>query len=118
MRPSLAKKAAILARQQGHPEAVAVAMVDPNAEVVEATGSEDRGHPADPAHGPGGRPRAAFRRSRLARSAGAVLTVTADDAESYGLGQVVQRRRRAQGPLRSARQGDPRRRAQAGSTRS
>ncbi len=37
---SLAKKAALLAREKGHSEAVAVAMVDPNAEVLEAKDSQ------------------------------------------------------------------------------
>ncbi len=40
MRTSLAKKAALLARQKGHPEAVALAMVDPDAEVIEAKDSK------------------------------------------------------------------------------
>ena len=44
MRTSLAKKAALLARQKGHPEAVAVAMVDPDAEVDRSQGLADRRH--------------------------------------------------------------------------
>ena len=40
VRTSLANKAAFWAREKGHPEAVAVAMVDPDAEIVEARDSQ------------------------------------------------------------------------------
>ena len=40
VRAGLAKKAALWAREKGHPEAVAVAMVDPDAEIVEASDSQ------------------------------------------------------------------------------
>jgi membrane-bound serine protease (ClpP class) len=88
MRTSLAKKAALLARQKGHPEAVAVAMVDPDAEVIEAKDSKTGGTrlilraelDAD---------RGRFQAIQTRKEPGSVLTVTADDAESYGLGQVV-----------------------------
>ena len=88
MRASLAKKAALLARQKGHPEAVAVAMVDPDAEVIEAKDSKTGGSrlilrselEAD---------RGRFQAIQTRKEPGSVLTVTADDAASYGLGQVV-----------------------------
>ena len=88
MRASLAKKAALLARQKGHPEAVAVAMVDPDAEVIEAKDSKTGGTrlvlrselEAD---------RARFQAIQTRKEPGSVLTVTAEDAELFGLGQVV-----------------------------
>ena len=88
MRASLAKKAALLARQKGHPEAVAFAMIDPDAEVIEAKDSQTGGTrlvlrselEAD---------RARFQAIQTRKEPGSVLTITADDAESYGLGQVV-----------------------------
>jgi membrane-bound serine protease (ClpP class) len=88
MRDSLAKKAALLARQKGHPEAVAIAMVDPDAEVIEATDSKTGGNKlilrseleAD---------RARFKEVQTRKERGSVLTVTAEDAELFGLGQVV-----------------------------
>ncbi len=88
MRSGLAKKAALLARQKGHPEAVAVAMVDPDAEVIEAKDSKTGGTrlilrselEAD---------RGRFQALQTRKEPGSVLTVTAEDAESFGLGQVV-----------------------------
>jgi membrane-bound serine protease (ClpP class) len=85
---SLAKKAALLARQKGHPEAVAAAMVDPQAEVIEARDSHT------------GASRLVLRSDILAdrdryqaihtvKDTGTVLTVTADEANAYGMGQVV-----------------------------
>jgi membrane-bound serine protease (ClpP class) len=88
MRASLAKKAALLARQKGHPEAVAVAMVDPDAEVIEAKDSQTGGtrlilRPELEAD------RGRFQAIQTRKEPGSVLTITAEDAESYGLGQVV-----------------------------
>jgi membrane-bound serine protease (ClpP class) len=88
MRVSLAKKAALLARQKGHPEAVAIAMVDPDTEVIEAKDTKTGGTrlilsselEAD---------RARYQTIQSRKERGSVLTVTADDAESFGLGQVV-----------------------------
>jgi membrane-bound serine protease (ClpP class) len=88
MRASLAKKVALLARLKGHPEAVAIAMVDADAEVIEAKDSTTGGTrlilrselDAD---------RARFQAVQTRKEAGSVLTVTADDAEVFGLGQVV-----------------------------
>jgi membrane-bound serine protease (ClpP class) len=88
VRASLAKKAALLARQKQHPEAVAIAMVDPEAEVVEANDTKTGGTrlilrtelDAD---------RGRFQAVKTRKEPGSVLTVTADEAESYGLGQVV-----------------------------
>ena len=84
----LKAKASFLARSKGHPEAVARAMVDPSAEIVEVldqkTGSTrlllreevelDRERFAGP---------------RTRKEPGQPLVVSADDAASFGLGQVV-----------------------------
>ena len=88
MRTSLAKKVAILARERAHPAAVAVAMVDPDAEVIEATDLKTGGTrlilrselEAD---------RGRFQSIRTRKEPGTVLTVTSEDAEAFGLGQVV-----------------------------
>jgi membrane-bound serine protease (ClpP class) len=88
MRATMAKKAALLARQKGHPEAVATAMVDPEVEVIEAKDSKTGGTrlvlrsdvDAD---------RGRFQDIKTRKEPGSVLTVTSDDAESYGMGQVV-----------------------------
>jgi len=88
VRTSLANKAAFWAREKGHPEAVAVAMVDPNAEIVQARDSQtgasklllrsqvdlDRGR---------------YQVIQTRKDPGSVLTILAEDAASYGLGQVV-----------------------------
>ncbi len=87
-RTSLAKKAAILARQHTHPDAVAVAMVDPDVEVVEAKDSKTGAArlilrmelDAEPGR---------FQAIEIRKEPGSVLTVASKDAESYGLGQVV-----------------------------
>jgi membrane-bound serine protease (ClpP class) len=85
---SLAKKAALLARQKGHPEAVAVAMVDPEAEVVEAKDSHTGAarlvltSEVEANHG-------RYQVIQTRKERGSVLTVTSEDAASYGLGQVV-----------------------------
>jgi membrane-bound serine protease (ClpP class) len=84
----LTKKASFLARTKGHPEAVARAMVDPTAEVVEAQDQQtgavrlllreevdaDRGR---------------FQGVQIRKAAGNNLTLTGDEAAAYGLGQVV-----------------------------
>ena len=106
----LTKKAAFLARSKGHPEAVAQAMVDPEAEVVEAQRPANRGRAADAARGGRSRPgtvpgRAAPQGGRAQRSRS-----PATRPPSFGLGQVVGQRRGAQGALRPARQDHPRRR--------
>jgi membrane-bound serine protease (ClpP class) len=84
----LARKAALLARLKGHPEAVAVAMVDPNAEVLEAkdakTGATRLVLRADLEAEPG-----RYQVIQVRKDPGAVLTVEANDAASYGLGQTV-----------------------------
>lgn len=85
---SLARRAANLAEQKGHPVALARAMVDPAAVVVEAkdarTGTpcfvlqsqiqEEPGRYLDPV---------------VRKEAGHALTVSGDEAATYGLGQVV-----------------------------
>jgi membrane-bound serine protease (ClpP class) len=88
VRASLATKAALLAREKGHPEAVAVAMIDPGAEIVEARDAETGASKlllrpqaeADPRR---------YQIIQTRKEAGSLLTVRADDAPSYGLGQVV-----------------------------
>jgi len=88
VRASLANKAAFWAREKGHPEAVAVAMVDADAEIVEAkdaqTGASklllrsvvesDRGR---------------YQVIQTRKDPGSLLTIRAEDAASYGMGQVV-----------------------------
>ncbi len=87
-RAGLAKKAALWAQTKGHPPAVAVGMIDPDAEIVEASDSQT------------GASRLILRAEALAardryrildtrKSAGAVLTLGADEAASFGLGHVV-----------------------------
>ena len=84
----LAKKAAAWAKGKGHPEAVAVAMIDPAAEIVEASDSQTGASRlilrseavAEPNR---------YRIVQTRKSPGAVLTVSADDAASFGLGHVV-----------------------------
>jgi membrane-bound serine protease (ClpP class) len=88
MRSSLAKKAAMLARQKGHPEAVALAMVDPDIEVIEAKDSKTgaaRLITRSELEAENGR----FQALQTRKEAGTLLTVRADDATSYGLGQMV-----------------------------
>jgi membrane-bound serine protease (ClpP class) len=85
---SLARKAALLARQQGHPEAVAVAMVDREAEVVEVKDAHTGGsrlvlRSEIAAHHPRYQP------IQTRKEAGSVLTVTAEEAASLGLAAVV-----------------------------
>ncbi|WP_165226566.1 NfeD family protein [Aquisphaera insulae] len=84
----LARKAAFLAGKKGHPEAIARAMVDPAADVVEATDRETGGvrlllREEAEAN------RARFQGIQPRKDPGRVLTLGADDAASLGLGQVV-----------------------------
>jgi membrane-bound serine protease (ClpP class) len=84
----LTKKASFLARAKGHPEAVARAMVDPQAEVLEAQDQQTGGVrlllreevEAD---------RGRFQGVQVRKSAGSNLTLSGDEAASFGLGQVV-----------------------------
>jgi membrane-bound serine protease (ClpP class) len=84
----LASKARLLARLRGHPEAVAQAMVDPDAEVLEAkdskTGAARLVARSDLENEPG-----RFQVRQVRKESGSVLTVRAEEAASYGLGQVV-----------------------------
>ena len=89
VRSSLAKKAALLARQKGHPEAVAVAMVDPDAEVIEARDSGDGGFAVGFASGARGRAWPISEVIQTRKEPGSVLTVKAEEAASFGFGQVV-----------------------------
>jgi len=85
---ALAKRAENLAGQKGHSKALARAMVDPDAEVFEATDTKTGAVcfvlQSDIQAEPG-----RYVNPRVRKSAGEVLTVTADEAASYGLGQVV-----------------------------
>ncbi len=88
LRASLAEKAAFLAREKGHPEAIAVAMVDPAAEVVEARDSQT-GASRLLLRSQADADRARYQIIQTRKEPGSVLTVQAEDAASYGLGQVV-----------------------------
>jgi membrane-bound serine protease (ClpP class) len=85
---TLSKKASFLARSKGHPEAVARAMIDPAVEVIEAsdlrTGA-GRFLTREEAEAD----RARFQGLKVRKDAGHVLTITGDEAASFGLGQVV-----------------------------
>ncbi len=85
----LAGKAEVWARLRGHPEAVARAMVDPDTEILEAidskTGASRLILRTDVAAEP-----ARYQVIRTRKEPGSVLTIEADEAESYGrLGRVV-----------------------------
>ncbi|WP_406696853.1 NfeD family protein [Singulisphaera sp. Ch08] len=85
---AIANRAANLAEQKGHPAAIARAMVDPDVEVIEATdnktGAVSQVLQSDIQAEPG-----RYLNPRVRKSSGEVLTVTAEDAVSYGLGQMV-----------------------------
>jgi membrane-bound serine protease (ClpP class) len=84
----LTKKFAFLAGKKGHPEAVARAMVDPAAEIVEARDLETGAVrlllreevEAD---------RARFQGIEVRKKPGHTLVLSGDEAASFGLGQVV-----------------------------
>lgn len=86
---SLARKAAHLAEQRGHPAAVASAMVDPAATLLEAKDAKTGGRvfvlrrdaDAEPGR---------FLDPLTRKEAGQVLTVGSNEAESFGLGRSVQ----------------------------
>jgi membrane-bound serine protease (ClpP class) len=88
IRASLAEKAALLAREKRHPEALAIAMVDPDAEVVLVSDSNTAArrlllrtqYEAD---------RGRYQLIQTRKEPGFVMTVRAEDAAGYGLGQVV-----------------------------
>lgn len=85
----LTKKAGFLARKKGHPEAVAQAMVDPSIEVVEAQDQETgavRLLRRDEVEADRGRFQVVQVRKAADRNN---LTLSGDEAASYGLGQVV-----------------------------
>jgi membrane-bound serine protease (ClpP class) len=84
----LAKKAATWAKAKGHPEAVAVAMIDPEAEIVEAADSQT-GASRLILRSEAEAERDRYRIVQTRKSAGSVLTMNADDAASFGLGHVV-----------------------------
>jgi membrane-bound serine protease (ClpP class) len=85
---TLARRAANLAEQNGHPAAVARAMVDPDAVVVEATDAKT----AARCHVLKTQVEAAPQRylnPGVIKEAGQVLTLNADEAETFGIGQSV-----------------------------
>jgi membrane-bound serine protease (ClpP class) len=84
----LAKKAAHLAQQNGHCEAVAVAMVDPASEVVEAKDA-NTGASRLVLRAEAEADRARYQINQLRKERGSVLTVTAEESASYGLGRVA-----------------------------
>jgi len=85
---SLSKKAAFLAGKKGHPEAVAQAMVDPEAEVVEVhdqqTGASRLVLRQEADANPG-----RFQNAQTRKEAGRQLTLTGDEAAAFGVGQTV-----------------------------
>jgi len=85
---SLAKRAANLAEQKGHPVAVAIAMVDPNAVVVEAKDSRT-GAVGVVLQSQIDKEPERYLNRQVKKAAGEVWTITADDAPALGLGQVV-----------------------------
>jgi len=85
---SLARRAAQLAEQKGHPPAVARAMVDPAVVVVEATDANTASPCFVLQSQVDAEPRR-FLNPEVRKKAGQVLTVSDKDAEGYGLGRVV-----------------------------
>lgn len=85
---SLARRAANLAEQRGHPAAVARAMVDPEAVVVEANDTHT-GASAFVLKSQVEEEPTRYLNPVVKKSAGDVLTVTDDDAANYGMGTVV-----------------------------
>jgi membrane-bound serine protease (ClpP class) len=88
VRTGLANKAAFWAREKGHPEAVAVAMVNPDAEIVEARDSHT-GASKLLLRSEAELDRARYQVVRTRKDPGSVLTIRAEDVASYGLGQMV-----------------------------
>ncbi len=84
----LAKKAAAWAKGRGHPEAVAVAMIDPDAEIVEASDSQT-GASRLILRSEAEADRERYRIGQTRKAPGSVLTLSADDAASFGMAHVV-----------------------------
>jgi membrane-bound serine protease (ClpP class) len=85
---TLTRRAAHLAEQKGHPVAVAAAMVDPEAVVVEAKDA-NTGAVAFVLQSQVDANPARYVAPQVKKEAGQVLTVTDADATSFGMGQVV-----------------------------
>jgi membrane-bound serine protease (ClpP class) len=85
---ALARRAADLAARKGHPPAIARAMVDPSAVVYEArdshTGAACFVLGSQLSEEPG-----RYLNPEVRKQEGSVLTVSAEQAETFGLGQVV-----------------------------
>ena len=85
---SLTKKAAFLAGKRGHSEAVARAMVDPAAEVVEAR-DQNTGAVRLLLREEAEADRARFQGIEVRKKPGHTLVLTGDEAAAFGMGQVV-----------------------------
>ncbi|GAC1467267.1 MAG: hypothetical protein NVSMB9_08700 [Isosphaeraceae bacterium] len=85
---SLTRRVANIAEKHGHPSAIARAMVDPASVILQATDSKTGAScfvlksqaDAEPGR---------YLNPEVRKEAGQVLSLTADEAASYGLGQVV-----------------------------
>jgi membrane-bound serine protease (ClpP class) len=85
---ALAGKAANLAEQKGHPVAVARAMVDPAAVLLEAKDS-NTGAPCFVLQSQVQAEPGRYLETVVRKEAGSVLTVSGDEAATYGIGQIV-----------------------------
>ena len=85
---SLTKRAEGIAGQKGHPTAVAHAMVDPNARVVQAT-NNDTGAPCLVLQSQVDASPQTYLNPSTVKEPGEVLTVRSGEAGVYGLGQEV-----------------------------
>ena len=84
----LTKKASFLAKKKGHPAAIAQAMVDPNTEVVEAQ-DQQTGATKLMLREEAEADRNRFQGVQVRKERGSILTLKADEAASFGMGQVV-----------------------------
>ncbi|MGC8642888.1 MAG: NfeD family protein, partial [Isosphaeraceae bacterium] len=84
----LTKKASFLARKKGHPEPIAQAMVDPNTEVVEAQ-DQQTGATKLLLREQAEADRNRYQGVQTRKERGSILTLKADEAASFGMGQVV-----------------------------
>jgi membrane-bound serine protease (ClpP class) len=84
----LTRKASFLAKKRGHPEAVARAMVDPAAEIVEVQ-DRDTGGARLMLREEAEADRARFQGPQTRKDPGQPLTLTADEAAAFGMGEVV-----------------------------
>src|SRR5205807_5076551 len=85
---TIASRAAHLAGLKGHPVAIARAMIEPDSVVVEATDTKT-GAPCFVLESQMKAEPGRYLNPEVRKQAGQVLSVTAEEAETYGLGQVV-----------------------------